>query len=108
MGKCNNGMLEPARGMRHVHVGGFFKRRYIDTNDDVTLSSAAQHIGVRRRELREFCEGAAGCTPEMAVRLAAATDTNVEFWMRMQANYDMGEALRTATPANVIRLPEAP
>lgn len=74
------------------HVGVFFKRRFINENDALNMSNTAKFLGVSRQHLNNLCKGSVPCSPEMAARLAIATDTNVAFWLNMQANYDAWEA----------------
>lgn len=78
--------------MKPSHVGVFFKRRFIDENDALNMSNTAKFLGVSRQHLTNLCKGSVPCSPEMAARLAIATDTNVAFWLNMQANYDAWEA----------------
>ena len=75
-----------------THVGVFFKRRFIDENKKLNMTNTAKVLGISRQHLTNLCNGRSACTPEMAARLAVATDTNVSFWINMQRNYDTWEA----------------
>jgi addiction module HigA family antidote len=57
---------------------------------EMTVSAAAEHLGVGRVTLSRVLNGKAAVSPEMAVRLAAAFGTSSpEVWLRMQAQYDL-------------------
>jgi addiction module HigA family antidote len=57
---------------------------------DMTVSAAAEHLGVGRVTFSRVLNGKAAVSPEMAVRLAAAFGTSSpEVWLRMQAKYDL-------------------
>jgi addiction module HigA family antidote len=62
-------------------------REYIG---EMTVSAAAEHLGVSRVTFSRVLNGKAAVSPEMAVRLAAAFGTSSpEVWLRMQAKYDL-------------------
>ena len=57
---------------------------------EMTVSAAAEHLGVSRVTFSRVLNGKAAVSPEMAVRLAAAFGTSSpEVWLRMQAKYDL-------------------
>jgi addiction module HigA family antidote len=57
---------------------------------EMTVSAAAEHLGVSRVAFSRVLNGKAAVSPEMAVRLAAAFGTSSpEVWLRMQAQYDL-------------------
>jgi len=57
---------------------------------EVTVSAAAEHLGVGRVTLSRVLNGKAAVSPEMAVRLAAAFGTSSpEVWLRLQAKCDL-------------------
>jgi addiction module HigA family antidote len=59
---------------------------------DMTVSAAANHLGVGRVTFSRVLNGKAAVSPEMAVRLAAAFGTSSpEVWLRMQAKYDLSQ-----------------
>jgi addiction module HigA family antidote len=60
---------------------------------EMTVSAAAEHLGVGRVTFSRVLNGKAAVSPEMAVRLAAAFGTSSpEVWLRMQAKYDLKSA----------------
>jgi addiction module HigA family antidote len=57
---------------------------------EMTVSAAAEHLGVGRVTFSRVLNGKAAVSPEMAVRLADAFGTSSpEVWLRMQAKYDL-------------------
>jgi addiction module HigA family antidote len=55
----------------------------------VTVTQAADALGVSRKTLSAILNGRAGISPEMAVRLSIAFDTTAESWMNQQTQYDL-------------------
>lgn len=70
----------------------------------LTITDAAQMLGVSRKTLSEFVNEKAMLSPEMAIRIAKATNTSVESWMNMQQKLTIWEAEQKA-PSNVIPFP---
>lgn len=61
---------------------------------DVSVTTAAGHLGVTRAALSRILNGSAGISAEMALRLADALGTNPELWIGMQAQYDLSIAAK--------------
>jgi len=55
----------------------------------VTQVELAAHIGVPVQRVNEVVRGKRGVTPETAWLLSEALDTTPQFWMNLQANYDL-------------------
>ncbi len=70
----------------------------------LTITDAAQMLGVSRKALSEFVNEKAMLSPEMAIRIAKATNTSVESWMNMQQKLTIWEAEQKA-PSNIIPFP---
>lgn len=60
----------------------------------ITVTAAAEALGVSRKTLSAILNGRAGITPEMAVRLSIALDTTAESWLTQQLQYDLWRAER--------------
>jgi addiction module HigA family antidote len=58
----------------------------------LTITEAAQRLGVTRKTLSALINGRAALSPEMAVRIARATRTSPESWLIMQTRLDLWEA----------------
>ena len=64
----------------------------------VSITTAAEALGVSRKHVSEIVNGRAPVSAEMAVRLAAALGTEAEFWVNLQAQYDLWEAVQRKPP----------
>ena len=73
------------------HPGQIVKKALID-NTDLTITAAAEHLGVKRVTLSNLINGKSGISPEMAIRLAQALNTSAEMWASMQTAYDLAQA----------------
>ena len=60
----------------------------------ITVTAAAEALGVSRKTLSAILNGRAGISPEMAVRLSMAFDTTAESWLNQQVQYDLWRAER--------------
>jgi addiction module HigA family antidote len=58
----------------------------------LTVTDAAQALGIGRVSLSKLLNQKSGISPEMAVRLSLALNTSSEMWMNMQAMYDLWQA----------------
>jgi len=68
----------------------------------ITITEAAQDLGISRKTLSELIHGKCGLTPEMAVRIAKATNTSPESWLAMQTKLDLWNAIQDE-PKDVIK-----
>lgn len=68
---------------------GLVLREYLR---DISVTSAARHLGVTRVALSRILNGNTGISAEMALRLSEALGTTPEFWLGMQTNYDLWKA----------------
>jgi antitoxin HigA-1 len=71
----------------------------------MTVKEAAARLRVTRATLSRILNGHAGITAGMSLRLSAALGTSPEFWLKMQAQYDIWHA-RKKTP-RIHRFPRA-
>ena len=58
----------------------------------MSVTEAAQALGVSRKTLSSILNGRSGISPEMAVRLSIAFNTTAESWLRQQLQYDLAHA----------------
>ena len=58
----------------------------------LTVTEAAESLGVSRKTLSAILNGRAGISPEMAIRLSIAFDTPAESWLNQQTQYDLWKA----------------
>jgi antitoxin HigA-1 len=58
----------------------------------LSVTAAAEALGVSRKTLSAVLNGKAGISPEMAIRLSIAFDTSAESWLNQQSQYELGHA----------------
>ena len=79
------------------HPGEVLSELYL-TPLGVTVTAAADALGVSRKHVSAIVNGRAPVTPDMALRLAAAFDTEPELWVNLQSQYDLWQVGRSARP----------
>jgi addiction module HigA family antidote len=63
----------------------------------ISQSALARHIGVLPRSINEICRGKRGITAPMACMLSAALGASPQFWLNLQKNWELSQALRHRT-----------
>jgi addiction module HigA family antidote len=74
---------------------------------DLSVTRAAEALGVSRKTLSAILNGRAGISPEMALRLSKAFGTSPESWLNQQMHYDLWATERQVGELNVERLSAA-
>jgi antitoxin HigA-1 len=74
---------------------------------DLTVTAAADALGVSRKTLSGILNGRVGISPEMALRLSIAFDTTPESWLAQQLQYDLWKAEKRRSRLHVRRLAAA-
>ena len=64
----------------------------------ITISKAANDLGVSRQSLSRIINGAQPVTPEMAARLGHYLGGGASLWVRMQAQHDLWVATEELEP----------
>lgn len=70
----------------------------------LSVTEAAEALGVSRKTLSAILNGRAGISPEMAIRLSIAFETSAESWLRQQAQYDLWRAEQRRSELKVRKL----
>lgn len=70
----------------------------------LTVTRAAEALGVSRKTLSAILNGRAGISPEMAIRLLLAFDTSAESWLNQQSQYDLWLARQNQQAIKVEKL----
>ena len=70
----------------------------------LSVAEAAQKLGVDYEELSNIVNGRTGISPEMAIRLDKAFGGSAITWYRMQAAYDLFQAMQKADEIQVERV----
>ena len=73
----------------------------------ISVTDAAEGLGVSRKTLSAIINGRAGVSPEMAVRLSIAFDTSAESWLNQQSQFDLWLAEQNRESLRVRRLSAA-
>lgn len=73
-------------GMKPSHPGGFIRRSVLP--DDLSVTDAAEALGVGRPALSNLLNEKASLSPEMALRIEKAFGVKMDTLLRMQAHYD--------------------
>ena len=70
----------------------------------LSVTDAAEALGVSRKTLSSILNGRSGISPEMAVRLSIAFDTTAESWLNQQTQFDLWHAEQSRKRLRVTRL----
>jgi addiction module HigA family antidote len=70
----------------------------------LTITEAAQDLGVNRKTLSAMVKGKCSLTVEMAIRIAQATGTSPESWLNMQTKLNLRQALKNK-PRYIVLFP---
>ena len=73
---------------------------------DLTVTEAAQRLGVSRVQLSRLLNGHAGMTADMALRVSMLTSTSAESWLNNQVQWDLWQLSLKPLP-KVEPLPKA-
>ena len=73
----------------------------------ISVTGAAEALGVSRKTLSAILNGHAGISPEMSIRLGKAFDTTPESWLNQQQQYDLWQAQQSGVEIQVKRLQAA-
>jgi antitoxin HigA-1 len=72
----------------------------------LSVTEAAEALGVTRQALNNLVNGKSGISPEMAVRLSKAFGGSPTVWLRMQMDYDLAQIEKNAGKIKVRRVPQ--
>src|SRR5262245_66457368 len=85
------------------HIGGFIRRQIIEPLN-LTVTDAAEALGVTRQALNNLLNEKAALTAEMAIRIEKAFGPKADHLMRMQLAYDMAQARREQDAIKIRRI----
>ena len=88
------------------HPGGIVRRQCLEPLG-LTVTRAAEGLGVTRQALSELLNGRAGVSVEMAVRLSKAFGSTPETWLGLQMAYDLWQVRSRAGEIAVERFVSA-
>jgi antitoxin HigA-1 len=96
----DNTMSAGIRMKNPVHPGGFVKTEIIEPLG-LTVTAAAQALGVTRPALSGLLNERVSLSPEMALRIEKAFGVLMDTLMRMQNAYDIAQARGRASEIKV-------
>lgn len=64
----------------------------------LTVTKAAEGLGVSRKHLSNLLNGHVGISPEMAIRLSKAFGGSPESWLIQQMQYDLHQVAKEGEP----------
>ena len=70
----------------------------------ISVTEAAEGLGVSRKTLSAILNGRSGISPEMALRLSIAFNTSPESWLNQQTQYDLWMAKKDKKAIKVKKL----
>ena len=85
------------------HPGEILRELCLDPMG-ISVTDAAEALGVSRKTLSSILNGRAVISPEMAIRLSKAFDTSPESWLNQQQQFDLWQAMNSGEEIKVRRL----
>ncbi|MGA3085063.1 MAG: HigA family addiction module antitoxin [Thermodesulfobacteriota bacterium] len=70
----------------------------------LTVTKAAESLGVTRKTFSMLLNGKSGVSPEMALRLSKVFGRTPEGWLRLQLQYDLWKAKQNIDIENLERI----
>lgn len=81
-----------------VHPGEILREEYLRPLG-MSAGALARLVDVPRTRIERLATEQTAVTPSTALRLAKVFDTTPEFWMNLQANYDLAIEAEKEAPA---------
>ncbi|MEA3243317.1 MAG: HigA family addiction module antitoxin [Pseudomonadota bacterium] len=75
----------------NIHPGEILLEEFLKPMD-ISQNRLARAMGVPPRRINEIVHGKRAVTADTAIRLALALGTSEQFWMGLQADFDLEEA----------------
>ena len=82
------------------HPGGLVRRQCLEPLG-LSVTKAAEGLGVTRQALSDLLNEKAGISVEMAIRLSKAFGSSAETWLGLQTAYDLAQMRRRARDIKV-------
>jgi addiction module HigA family antidote len=94
-------MAHPIDNLPPIHPGSFLR----DELDALDLSARkfAEHIHVPHNAIAGIMNGERSISAQMAIRLGQAFSTTPQYWLTLQAIYDLKQA-RAALPPEALQI----
>jgi addiction module HigA family antidote len=79
----------------NIHAGEILLEEFLNPMD-ISQNRLARAMDVPPRRINEIVHGKRAVTADTAIRLALALGTSEQFWMGLQADFDLEEARKSA------------
>lgn len=86
---------------------GAILREAITDGLGLSITAAAQGLGVSRKQLSAVVNERAGISPEMAIRLERGIGSTADHWLRLQMAFDLARAQAHMKRVKIRRLERA-
>jgi addiction module HigA family antidote len=80
----------------NIHPGEILLEEFLNPMD-ISQNRLARAMDVPPRRINEIVHGKRAITADTALRLARALGTSEQFWMGLQADFDLEEARKSAS-----------
>jgi len=91
-------------GMHNPPHPGEIIKEYCVEPLGLTVTKAAESLGVTRKTFSMLLNGKSGISPEMALRLSKVFGRTPEGWLRLQLQYDLWKAKQNIDIDNLERI----
>ena len=91
-------------GMHNPPHPGEIIKEYCIEPLGLTVTKAAESLGVTRKTFAMLLNGKSGISPEMALRLSKVFGRTPEGWLRLQLQYDLWKAKQNIDIDNLERI----
>ena len=83
-----------------AHPGKLLKEGYIDELK-LSVAEVALKLGVSRKAIYDIINCKAAISPAMALKIAKGFNSDAQFWLNLQTQYDLWQAKQTINLDNV-------
>ena len=80
----------------NIHPGEVLMEEFLKPME-ISQNRLARAVAVSPRRINEIVHGKRAITADTAIRLSLALGTTEQFWMGLQADYDLEEAKKSAS-----------
>lgn len=89
--------------LANVHPGVVLQEEFL-TQMEMSQNALARAMNVPPRRINEIVHGERSVTADTALRLSFVFGTTPQFWMNLQADYDLEEAAKHVNLTDLRRL----
>lgn len=83
-----------------AHPGKLLKSGYMEELN-LSVAKVALMLGVSRKTIYDIINCKASITPTMALKIAKAFNSDAQFWLDLQTQYDLWQAKQTTNLDNI-------